>query len=171
MRRQFQSDAILWGSSLTRVASPAIVELYGMLGVDFVWVDMEHSDFDFHDLSVLTLAARSVGTRAVVRLPGAEPKLILKALECGADGLIVPDVRSADEARGIVSAAKFFPEGARGIAGSDVKCQYGLRDLTGYLEEANRETALIAQIEHEGAVGEAERIAEVPGIDGLFVGK
>ena len=171
MRKKLQSKGILWGATLTRVAAPPIVELYGMLGLDFVWIDMEHSDFDFHDLSALALAARSVGLSAVARISNSDPKLILKSLECGADGLIVPDVRSAEEARRIVSAAKFFPEGERGIAGSDVRCRYGLKDLPGYFEEANRETALIVQIEHEDAVPEAENIAAVPGIDALFVGK
>ena len=49
MRQKLQSKEILWGATLTRVAAPPIVELYGMLGLDFVWIDMEHSDFDFHD--------------------------------------------------------------------------------------------------------------------------
>src|SRR5437764_13822636 len=107
MRTKLRSSAILWGASLIRVAAPPIVELYGLLGLDFCWIDMEHSDFDFHDLSALTLAARAVGISSVTRVSHNDRELILKSLECGADALIVPDVRTADEAQRIVSAAKF----------------------------------------------------------------
>ena len=84
MRANLRRDRVLWGASLTRVAAAPIVELYGMMGLDFVWLDMEHSDFDFRDLSSLTCAARSVGISPVVRVAQNDPKLILKSLECGA---------------------------------------------------------------------------------------
>ena len=171
MRTNLQRDRILWGASLTRVAAAPIVELYGMMGLDFVWLDMEHSDFDFHDLSALTCAARSVGISPVVRVAQNDPKLILKSLECGASALIVPDVRGAAEARSIVSAAKFHPQGMRGLAGSDVRSRYGLANLQTHMAEANAETALIVQVEHGEAVPEAEEIASIDGIDVLFVGK
>ena len=171
MRTSLLGDRVLWGASLTRVAAAPIVELYGMMGLDFVWIDLEHSDFDFHDLSRLTCAARSVGISPVVRVAQNDPKLILKSLECGAAALIVPDVRSAAEAGSVVSSAKFHPEGMRGLAGSDVRSRYGLANLQAYMAEANAETAVIVQVEHIQAIPVVEEIASIGGIDALFVGK
>jgi 4-hydroxy-2-oxoheptanedioate aldolase len=142
-----------------------------MMGLDFVWIDMEHSDFSFRDLSNLTCAARSVGINPLVRIAENDPKLIMKSLECGADGLVIPDVRKAEEADEIVQAAKFFPLGMRGLAGSDIKSRYGLLDFKTYMEETNNQTLLMAQIEHKDAVQEAEKIVSVEGIDLLFVGR
>jgi 2-keto-3-deoxy-L-rhamnonate aldolase RhmA len=171
MRGRLQSGRVLWGASLTRVASTAIVELYGMLGLDFVWIDMEHSDFDFREVSVLALAARSVQISAVVRVSQNDPKAMLKCLESGADGIIVPDVRDAAQAAAAAGAARFFPDGTRGLAGSDVRSRYGLLPLPSYIERANEETAVIVQIEHPDGVAQAEAITAVPGVDLVFVGK
>jgi len=171
MKAKLAKKEVLWGASVTRVPAAPIVELYGMIGLDFVWIDMEHSDFSFRDLSDLTCAARSVGISPLVRIAENDPKLIMKSLECGADGLVIPDVRNAQEAGKIVQAAKFFPLGTRGLAGSDIKCRYGLTDLKTYMAENNNQTLLVPQIEHKDAVQEAEKIVSVDGIDLLFVGR
>ena len=171
MKEKLAKKKVLWGASLTRVPAPPIVELYGMMGLDFVWIDMEHSDFDFRDLSNLTCAARSVGISPLVRIAENDPKLIMKTLECGADGLVIPDVRNAEEAAKIVQAAKFFPLGTRGLAGSDIKSRYGLIDVKTYMTETNSQTLLVAQIEHKDAVPQAGAIVSVSGIDLLFVGR
>jgi 2-keto-3-deoxy-L-rhamnonate aldolase RhmA len=141
------------------------------MGLDYVWIDLEHSSFDFHDVATLTCAARSVKLASVVRVPQNDPKSISKALECGADALILPDVRDAAAARSIVESAKFHPDGMRGLAGTDVRSRYGLVDLDTYMAESNAETALIAQVEHADAVEHSEAIAGVDGIDAIFVGK
>jgi len=171
MKAKLAKKKVLWGASVTRVPAAPIVELYGMMGLDFVWIDMEHSDFSFRDLSTLTCAARSVGISPLARIAENDPKLIMKSLECGADGLVIPDVRNAEEASKIVQAAKFFPLGMRGLAGSDIKSRYGLIDLKTYMAEVNNQTLLVPQIEHKGAVQQAEEIVSVDGIDLLFVGR
>src|SRR5262245_21005550 len=171
MKAKLEKKKVLWGASLTRVPAAPIVELYGMMGLDFVWIDMEHSDFGFRDLSVLTCAARSVGISPLVRIAENHPKLIMKSLECGADGLVIQDVRDEGAAREIVQAAKFFPLGMRGLAGVDIKSRYGLQELRAYMAETNDQTALVAQIEHKQAVQHAEKIAAIDGIDLLFVGR
>ncbi|MCI0624888.1 MAG: aldolase/citrate lyase family protein [Acidobacteria bacterium] len=171
MKAKIERKKVLWGASVTRVPAAPIVELYGMMGLDFVWIDMEHSDFSFRDLSALTCAARSVGISPLVRIAENDPKRIMKSLECGADGLVIPDVRNAEEAGKIVQAAKFFPLGMRGLAGSDIKSRYGLVDLKTYMAQTNNQTLLVAQIEHKDAVQQAEKIASIDGIDLLFVGR
>lgn len=171
MKAKIERKKVLWGASVTRVPAAPIVELYGMMGLDFVWIDMEHSDFSFRDLSALTCAARSVGISPLVRIAENDPKRIMKSLECGADGLVIPDVRNAEEAGKIVQAAKFFPLGMRGLAGSDIKSRYGLVDLKTYMAQTNNQTVLVAQIEHKDAVQQAEKIASIDGIDLLFVGR
>lgn len=171
MKDKLAKKSVLWGASVTRVPAAPIVELYGMIGLDFVWIDMEHSDFSFRDLSTLTCAARSVGISPLARIAENDPKLVMKSLECGADGLVVPDIRNAEEADKIVQAAKFFPLGMRGLAGSDIKSRYGLIDVKTYMTETNNQTLLVAQIEHQDAVPQAETIIAVNGIDLLFVGR
>lgn len=146
--------------------SPGVVERIGP-DWDWIWIDGQHGQIGtYSDLLAMVRAANFIGKKAFVRVAGHELGPISVALDMAADGVIVPQVETADDARRLVRAAKFPPIGER---------SYGARrsiDLGGrlFVATANAATELICQIESPQAVERAEEIAAVPGVDGLFLG-
>jgi 4-hydroxy-2-oxoheptanedioate aldolase len=103
---------------ICRTLSPVVVELIGMSGFDFVWIDMEHSTADYSLVEHLCRAADATGMESLIRVPDKNPSSILRALEAGAGIVNVPQVEERDEAEAIVRAAKYAPLGQRGFCAS-----------------------------------------------------
>jgi len=136
--------------------------------VDFFWIDLEHSGMSTETLGRHLLATRARGVPALVRVPGSAVALIKPVLDIGADGIIVPQVRSADEVRAIVDACRYPPSGHRGW-GPRVPTNYGRDPQPEYLERASR-LFVAVQIETLEAMAELEAIAAIPGLDSLALG-
>ena len=113
------------------------------------------------------IAARAVGVPALVRVPGAETWFIKRVIDTGAAGLIVPQVRSAEEVRRVVQACRYQPQGDRGY-GPRRASNYG--HDTGYFECSNQDLFVSVQIEHIEAVRALEDIVAVPGLDSVVLG-
>lgn len=154
--------------TVVTVDSPQVAEALVVAGVQWLFLDSEHSAA--LDPGAVQRIVQAVGSRcpAVVRVPANDPTWIHKALDAGADGVIVPHVRSAADARQAVSAAKYPPLGARSV-GIARAHGYGLR-FAEYLGSANDRTALVVQIEDIDAVGALPEILGVSGVDAVFVG-
>jgi len=146
--------------------SPGVVERIGP-DWDWIWIDGQHGQIGtYNDVIAMVRACGFIGRQAFVRVAGHDLSAITVALDMAADGVIVPQVENAEEARRLVRAAKFPPIGDR---------SYGARrsiDLGGrlFVTTANDATELICQIESPEAVERAEEIAAVPGVGGLFLG-
>ena len=154
-----------------RTLSPVIVELVGLAGFDFVWVDMEHATADFGRVEELCRAADATGMTTLVRVPDRSPSHVLRALEAGAGIVNVPQVETADQAAAVVNAAKFAPIGQRGYSSSSRGTRYGVGGTPAEVfAEANRRTLTMVQIESVRGVENAARICGVPGLDVVFVG-
>lgn len=149
---------------------PHVVEVLASGGLDCVCIDAEHAPFDRAAIDLCVMAARAGGLPAIVRPASAAPHEILNALDCGADGLVVPHIRSADEAEELARVANYGPNG-RGFAGSTRAGGYGLVSMTDHLAASAARTVVIAQIEDAEALDEIDAIAAVAGIDALFVGR
>lgn len=132
-------------------ASAATAELIASFGLDWLMIDTEHGPASFETVEEMIRAVRATPTVPLVRVQDGSHSTIKKALDRGPAGVLVPLVESAEQARGIVEACKFPPEGTRGIAGTRAS-RFGL-DLKGYLESWDRDV-----------------IVAVPGIDVLFIG-
>jgi 2-dehydro-3-deoxyglucarate aldolase/4-hydroxy-2-oxoheptanedioate aldolase len=147
--------------------SPESAEIFAELGCDWLVIDTEHGPFD-----VLTAQRmlQAVGRRCpcVVRVPSWEEVWIKKALDIGAAGVLVPLVNTPAIAARVAAAARYAPEGTRGMGGARAH-RYGV-GFQDYVARANREIAVIVQAEHIEAVAHIEAIAAVPGIDAIFVG-
>jgi staphyloferrin B biosynthesis citrate synthase len=146
------------------------VEVLATTGLDFICLDAEHAPFDRRDLDNCILAGRARDFPTLVRIACAHDEQILNALDCGADGVVVPHVKSADQARAIAKACHFGP-GGRGYAGSPRAADYGLISMAAHQKASQARTILIAQIEDLEALNDIEAIAHVDGIDALFVGR
>ncbi len=150
--------------------SPAMVEILGLCGFDFVVIDNEHGPFSWGQIEHMVRAAQLRNLTPIVRTVDHEQGTILKALDCGAQGVHVPQVSTADQTESIVRAAKFPPEGTRGVAWSARSHLYGAGDGAGYLRRHNEESIVVVHVETEEAVENIEEIASVPGLDVAYVG-
>ncbi|MBR0160957.1 MAG: hypothetical protein IJQ02_06740 [Oscillospiraceae bacterium] len=142
-------------------------------GLDYVIIDTEHGCFSEETTADLILAAEKGDLLPFVRIGDIRRPSVLRMLDIGARGLIVPNIRTVDEVRELVNHAKFPPVGNRGYCptritgwGAD---EWG-RDALEYMENCNRRCKVIPQCETREALEHIEEIAAVPGIDGIFVG-
>ena len=150
--------------------SPASVEALGYAGFDFVVIDTEHGPNDIAAVEHMVRAAEIGGLASIVRVTKNDPANILRALDVGAGGVLVPQVNSGEAARQAVRAAKYGPEGDRGLAGIVRAARYGFRPLSEYLAEANARTVVFVQVEDIKAVAALDEILAIDGLDGIFVG-
>lgn len=148
--------------------SPSIVELFASYSLDWITVDTEHGGIDRERLEDMMRAMRGTPVTPIVRVTANDPALIKQALDRGAFGIVVPMVSSPDDARAAVVAAKYPPDGIRGVAGTRVS-RYGA-DLPEYFKAWNAEVLVICQIETLDGLEKVDEIAAVPGVDVLFIG-
>lgn len=160
------SDPLLgiWISS----ASPVIAEALGHLGFDWMMFDTEHAPVDPASLQPLLQAASGRGSQLVARPAWNDPVLIKRFLDMGAETLLIPFVQTAAEAEAAVRAAKYPPDGSRGVA--EVTRASGYGTDKSYFATANAETCILVQIETPDALERLEEIAAVDGVDGVFIG-
>jgi 2-keto-3-deoxy-L-rhamnonate aldolase RhmA len=156
--------------TFVKTPHPHIVEVLASTGLDCLCLDAEHAPFDRRDLDLCILAARAASMPVIVRPPSSAHEQILNALDCGADGVLVPHVRSAEEAQAVAKAAH-YGAGGRGYAGSSRAAGYGSIAIPDHLAKSAARSVVIAQIEDLEALDEIEAIAAVEGIDALFIGR
>ncbi len=149
--------------------SPEIAELVGLAGYDFAIFDQEHGQITFDRLPDLLRAAEVRGLGTVVRTSGSKRSDILRPLDLGAQGIIVPQVDSAEEARAIVYHARYAPGGGRGVAMPRAS-DFGNKKSDTYFESSNREVAIIVQAESQKALDNLASIAAIQGLTGIFLG-
>jgi 2-keto-3-deoxy-L-rhamnonate aldolase RhmA len=152
---------------MVTLACPATAEILADLGFDWLFVDGEHGPLDTGDLLGI-LQAVGGRTACIVRVPAAEEVAIKKVLDLGADGIIVPQVNTAQQAKDVVRFARYAPLGARGV-GLARAHGYGLR-FQEYMDAANEHVAVIVQAEHALAAENIESIAQVLGVDAVLLG-
>jgi 4-hydroxy-2-oxoheptanedioate aldolase len=163
--RQNQPSLGIWIS----LTDPAIAEIAGHAGYDFAIIDLEHGMSDLKDATNMLRALAPFETTAMVRVPGHDPDFLKRALDIGAQTLMVPMVETADQARAIVSACRYPPLGARGYAAPGVRASgYGI--VTDYADRAAEDLFIALQIETVPGVDNAAEIAAVDGVDLIFIG-
>jgi 4-hydroxy-2-oxoheptanedioate aldolase len=153
-----------------RVTEPWFTEVAGRLGFDLIWLDFEHRPFSNTIIDPISLACRATGMDLMVRIRKAGYFSALQPLESGAHAIMVPHIRSVEEARQWVEWTYFFPLGNRGFDNAGVDADYGLSDAVASMKARNEETFLVLQIEDRQAVECVEDIAGLEGVQILFVG-
>ncbi len=154
----------LWSS----LCSPIGAEIIAGAGFDWILFDTEHAPVEIAGVLPLLQAAASGTAETAVRPAWNDRVLIKRVLDIGARTVLLPFVENADEARAAVAACRYPPDGVRGVAGSTRASRFG-RDRE-YLRNANRTTCILVQVETGVALGNLEEIAEVEGVDGVFIG-
>lgn len=146
------------------------VELLGMLGYDYLWVDCEHSPASPASCEHLYLAAERRGLATITRVGENSIGHIAKYLWSGSQGILIPSCNSAADAQAVVAAVKFPPLGERGLAG-DRWCNWNLGgNLADCVAEANDKTVVGVQIETLEGANNLDEILAVAGVDFVFLG-
>lgn len=168
LRERLRSDRPVIGGHVF-FTDPEISELLGYHGFEAVWIDAEHSAFDLNTILGHITACASAGTASLVRVAWNDPVRIKPILEMGPDGIILPMVCTAREARDAVRACTYPLKGVRGF-GPRRANRYGALENGEYLENAEKSFLRILQIEHRDAIENLDDILAVEGIDLLICG-
>ncbi|WP_397586103.1 HpcH/HpaI aldolase/citrate lyase family protein [Sphingorhabdus sp.] len=167
-RDQLRAGELLAGTWI-KTPHPHVVEVLSLSSLDCLVLDAEHAPFDRAALDLCILAARAGGKTVLVRPQSASHEHILNALDCGADGVILPHICNAADAEDAVKACHYI-SGGRGYAGSSRAAGYTTKGMAKHRADAASVT-IIAQIEDVEGVENIEAIAAVDGIDALFIGR
>lgn len=170
LAQAWQKKGYALGTMLCELYSPNVAELFTQGGLDFFIIDCEHGGFDYSMIASMVAVAQKIDISALVRVPTIGREYILKVLEMGAQGIMVPMVKSADDVRKVVEYARYAPLGSRGISTRRAHNFYNASDLTEYMETSNKENVILIQIETLEALAAIDEIVAVPGINGLIIG-
>lgn len=159
--------------TLSSMESSVALECLGYTGVDFVMLDTEHGPLSEESVSGYMTACKASELSALVRVREISRSPILKVLDSGADGVIVPGVENIEQVRQLVDYAKFAPQGKRGFCPTR-DGGWGFSESSSsigtYMDYSNRETLLIPQCETRGCLEAIEEITAEDGVDGILVG-
>lgn len=167
VKQRLARGGTAWGAGSV-IADPLAVQLTADSGVDFVWMDTEHMPYGTEALALMPTICRRQGAVPLIRVATLDPALIKKALDIGAQAIMIPQVDNAEMARAAVQYAKYPPMGNRGV--SPMFTFYNGFTWDEYLPHANAESLIIVQVETEAGAKNVEEIAAVDGVDVVLAG-
>lgn len=169
LKKALQDGKVIFGPFL-KFTDPAVVEIMGFAGFDFVIIDEEHGPISIESAQNMIRAAESVNITPVIRVSNNDEALILRALDIGAQGIEIPQINSKYDAERAVKSVKYSPQGERGVCRYVRAANYSSMDKFKYFKYANEETMIIAHIEGVEGINNLDKILSVPGIDVIFIG-
>lgn len=163
-------DGLAIGCLVSQVRTPALARLLSEAGHHFFIIDCEHGSYTSETTADLCAAGVDAGISPVVRIAEITRESVLRPLDSGAEGILVPQVDSVEQAEQVVAYAKYPPMGVRGAVVRRAHSRYRKIPPNEFLKERNRNTLVAVQIESEMGLKHCEAIAQVRGVDVLFVG-
>ncbi|MEY8097230.1 HpcH/HpaI aldolase/citrate lyase family protein [Falsihalocynthiibacter sp. S25ZX9] len=150
------------------ISAPGILsaEIMARAGWDCITIDMQHGTADYRDLLSILPVLGQTDTPALVRVPWNRPEDIMRALDAGAVGIIAPMIENADDARALVEACLYAPDGARSFGPIRARLAYG----NSYARDANQNILPIAMIETKSALDDLDAILQVEGLGAVYIG-
>lgn len=158
------------GTMITEMRSPSIILLMAQVGFDFVFIDMEHTEYNLETVADMLKLARRTNLVPLVRVPDAEYHLIARVLDAGAMGIMAPRVESRETVERVVAAVRYPPLGKRGASTSKGNNDYERTPLGDYVRHANENILCVIQIERRIAVEHIDDLLSVPGVDVALMG-
>lgn len=150
------------------LGSSTVAELMAHAGFEWLMIEMEHNAVDWADVQQMLMALNGTDATAMVRVPSSDPLVVQRAVDIGAQGVMVPMIRTAEEARSVVAATRYPPLGKRGFGGLRAgKYTFGGAE---YFQKSKDEILVMLIIETKEAVDNIEAIAAEPGVDVLMIG-
>jgi len=170
LRSMAETRRMKVGHFIVEFATPGIGHIMKSAGCDFVLFDMEHSGFSIETVKSAVRYMQAAELPTIVRVPSREYHHIARVCDMGAEGVMLPMVGSAPEAKRIIDSIKYYPDGMRGVALQVAHDDYRPGAVKDKFTAANRRTTVFTQIETAEGVENAEAIAGTPGVDCLWVG-
>jgi len=159
------------GTMVSLFDHPEIAKIIKLCGFDYFIVDCEHGNFDYTTVARIMTVARESGICGMVRIPDIRREVILKYMDMGAGGLLLPNTETVEQARALVEYAKYAPLGNRGVQLFRGHTGFEkIANATDYMKKANEETVLLIQIESPTGVKNIDALLAVDGIDAAFIG-
>lgn len=168
LKQRFQAGETTFGSWLS-FAEAAPTEVMGTVGFDWLVIDGEHATNDIRSIRNQLMALQSSPSSVVVRVPVGEPWIIKQVLDAGAQSILVPMVESGEQARLMVRACTYPPDGIRGVGATSTRSSR-FSTITDYTETANEQISLIVQVESRAGLAALDDILAVDGVDCVFIG-
>lgn len=170
IKAKLAAGKVVYGA-MVQFPDPDLVEMLGYAGFDWILIDAEHGSINENDCLAMVRACELSDATAIVRPPSHNAEAIMRFLDCGAQGIQIPRVNTADQAQAAVDAIKYFPLGQRGVTSSSRSVRYGFGpSIPDCIEDSNGETLVCVMIEELEAVRNLPEILKVEGIDVFFVG-
>lgn len=170
LKNAIRDNKTVYGMMLSELAVPNVMRIVKNAGIEYVIIDCEHGYADFPQVAGLVAIANLVQLPVLIRIPEIRRELILKYLDIGADGLLVPMVETKEQAEQVLKYAKYMPKGERGVAFSRGHTGFTAPSIAPYFEEANAETLIMVQLETRKGIANAQEIASVEGLDAVIIG-
>jgi 4-hydroxy-2-oxoheptanedioate aldolase len=170
VKEKLARNEVVASITVRLVGSNEIVRIAKTAGFDTLYIDLEHSSLSMETTSQLSIMALEAGIPAFVRVPSNTPEYISRVLDGGALGVIAPGVRSAKEARAVVAAAKYQPQGERGYGAGLAHLQYRNFPSAEVFPAMNDATMVIVQFESAASLAAAEDVIAVDGVDMVLIG-
>ena len=170
IKKRLQKGELMVGTMISELRNPNIAYMLAQCGFNFFIIDNEHGAFNPETVSDMIAAARGAQIAPIVRIPEIRRETILKPLDSGAAGLLVPQVETAEQAQEVIFHAKYPPLGNRGTALRRAHSSYRRVPAGSYLRQANDETFIVVQAESPRAMENLEAIVSTAGIDAVLVG-
>ena len=170
LRQRLRLQPLCLGLAACVMRSPEIVTVTRSCGFDCLLIDTEHGPIGIGDAASLCVTAWEAGLPALVRVGGPTHPDLARVLDCGTEGVVVPHVETAEEARLIVEKCRFQPVGRRSLPSPLVRLGFRVPPAAEMMRRIEEETLVVLMIESARGVANAEAIAAVPGVDVLMVG-
>jgi 4-hydroxy-2-oxoheptanedioate aldolase len=170
VKEKLARDEVVASMTVRLVRNVEIARIARTAGFDTLYVDLEHSSFSLDTCGQICMAALEAGIAPFVRVPANTPEYISRVLAGGAFGVIAPHIRSADEAKAVVRAAKFPPLGERSNAGGLPHLHFRAFPVAEAYAALNDATMVVVQFESAAALAQAEEIVAVDGVDMVLIG-
>jgi 2-keto-3-deoxy-L-rhamnonate aldolase RhmA len=170
VKRALKNGETVIGTMVSEVRGPGVMSMLATAGFDYVYIDMEHSTYSGETMADMILAARGTEMMTIVRTPGLDRLAVAKPLDAGADGILCPQVETAEEVRQIVGYAKYHPMGQRGMAIRRGHSNFAKVNVESYVAHANEESLVVLQLESERALKDIDELLSVDGVDAAFIG-
>jgi len=170
VKEKLARDEVVSSMTVRLIRTPEIARMAATAGFDTIYIDVEHNGFSWDTTGIICQAALAAGVTPFIRIPNTAPENVAGALNGGALGIIAPHVRSADDARRVVRAAKFPPLGERGAAGQLPHLQFRTFPASQVDPALNDATTVMVMMETVEALEHVEEIAAVEGMDMMMIG-
>lgn len=169
LRAKLEKGAVAYGSCVDTF-SPAVAEVAGYAGLDFIRIDTEYSWRRDESLDHMIRACRIGGTTPLVRVEKGQPYLISKALQAGAGAVLVCDICNYEEALDVVRAARFVPNGVRGYSTLSASARWGFDGGKEWVEWCDSELMVGIMVENQEVLDDLDRIFAIDGLDYCLFG-